>query len=115
MSPDKRWPSDWVRAVLPTCILHAIAGSDEAYGYRIIQILRESGFDGLSGGTLYPALNRLETDGYIRSEWRDGDAGPGKKFYFLAPEGKQRLQEAAREWTAFAALIENLLTEKKDD
>lgn len=113
MSSDKRWPSDWVRAVLPSCILQAIAGSDEAYGYRVIQVLRASGFDGLSGGTLYPALNRLEMDGYVSSEWREGDAGPGKKFYSLTPEGRQRLQVASRDWTQFAALIKNLLREKK--
>ena len=113
MSADKRWPSDWVRAVLPTCILQAIAVNDEAYGYRVIQVLRASGFDGLSGGTLYPALNRLETDGLVQSEWRDGDGGPGKKFYSLTPEGRLRLQDSSREWTHFAALIKNLLQEKK--
>jgi PadR family transcriptional regulator PadR len=75
--------------------------------------LRVSGFDGLSGGTVYPALNRLETDGLVRSEWREGDAGPGKKFYSLTPAGQQRLQETALEWTLFAELIKNLLQEKK--
>lgn len=113
MTPDKRWPSDWVRAVLPSCILQAVAGSHEAYGYQIIQVLRVSGFDGLSGGTVYPALNRLETDGLVRSEWREGDAGPGKKFYSLTPDGKQRLQETERDWTRFVELIKNLLQEKK--
>ncbi|UEL27854.1 PadR family transcriptional regulator [Pseudarthrobacter sp. L1SW] len=113
MSSDKRWPSDWVRAVLPTCILQAIAGSDDAYGYRVIQVLRGAGFDGLSGGTLYPALNRLETDGFVSSEWREGDAGPGKKFYSLTPEGRQRLHESARDWNRFSVLIMDLLEEKK--
>ncbi|MET1156589.1 helix-turn-helix transcriptional regulator [Arthrobacter sp.] len=113
MSADKRWPSDWVRAVLPSCILQSLAGSHEAYGYQIIQVLRASGFDGLSGGTVYPALNRLETDGLVWSEWREGDAGPGKKFYSLTPDGQQRLQETARDWTRFAELIENLLQETK--
>lgn len=113
MGSDKRWPSDWVRAVLPTCILQAISNSGEAYGYRITQVLRESGFAGLTGGTLYPALNRLEADGFISSEWREGEAGPGKKFYVLTLEGQQRLQESARDWTRFAVLIKDLLEEKK--
>ena len=99
--------------MLPTCILQAIAGNDDAYGYRVIQVLRGAGFEGLSGGTLYPALNRLETDGFVSSEWREGDAGPGKKFYFLTPEGQQRLQESARDWNRFSALIKDLLQEKK--
>ena len=111
MTPDKRWPSDWVRAVLPTCILQAVAGS-EAYGYQIIQALKAAGFDGLSGGTLYPALNRLETDGFVSSEWRQGDAGPGKKFYSLTPGGQQRLQDASTDWNHFADLIKNLLHER---
>jgi PadR family transcriptional regulator PadR len=112
MTPDKRWPSDWVRAVLPTCILQAVAGSGEAYGYQIIQALKAAGFDGLSGGTVYPALNRLETDGFVSSEWRQGDAGPGKKFYSLTPGGQQRLQDASTDWDHFADLIKNLLHER---
>jgi PadR family transcriptional regulator PadR len=112
MTPDKRWPSDWVRAVLPTCILQAVAGSGEAYGYQIIQALKAAGFDGLSGGTVYPALNRLETDGFVSSEWRQGDAGPGKKFYSLTPRGQQRLLDATTDWNHFADLIKNLLHER---
>ena len=112
MTPDKRWPSDWVRAVLPTCILQAVAGSGEAYGYQIIQALKAAGFDGLSGGTVYPALNRLETDGFVSSEWRQGDAGPGKKFYSLTPGGQQRLQDASTDWDHFADIIKNLLHER---
>ena len=112
MTPDKRWPSDWVRAVLPTSILQAVAGSGEAYGYQIIQALKAAGFDGLSGGTVYPALNRLETDGFVSSEWRQGDAGPGKKFYSLTPGGQQRLQDASTDWNQFADLIKNLLHER---
>lgn len=110
---DKRWPSDWVRAVLPTCILQAIAGKSEAYGYQIIQVLQASGFEGLSGGTVYPALNRLETDGSITSEWREGTAGPGKKFYSLTQAGRQRLTEAGTDWSEFAALIDHLLRARK--
>ena len=112
MTPDKRSPSDWVRAVLPTCILQAVAGSGEAYGYQIIQALKAAGFDGLSGGTVYPALNRLETDGFVSSEWRQGDAGPGKKFYSLTPGGQQRLQDASTDWDHFADIIKNLLHER---
>lgn len=112
MNSEKRWPSDWVRAVLPTCILQAIAGSADAYGYQIIQALRASGFDGLSGGTVYPALNRLEADGLVSSQWRQGDGGPGKKYYLLTPVGRVRLQESAREWTHFADLIKDLLHER---
>ncbi|AUZ35776.1 PadR family transcriptional regulator [Arthrobacter sp. PGP41] len=78
-----------------------------------MQVLRSSGFDGLSGGTLYPALNRLDTDGFVSSVWREGDNGPGKKFYSLTSEGRQRLHESARDWTQFTALIKNLLDEKK--
>ncbi|MFD5276312.1 PadR family transcriptional regulator [Pseudarthrobacter sp. NPDC058362] len=113
MSIEKRWPSDWVRAVLPVGILRAIAVGGEAYGYQIIQLLRASGFEGLSGGTVYPALNRLESDGLVSSQWRQGDAGPGKKFYVLTPEGRDRLQESTRDWTEFTELITNLLHERQ--
>lgn len=113
MSSEKRWPSDWVRAVLPACVLQAIADADEPYGYRVIQVLRAAGLDGLSGGTLYPALNRLEAEGLVSSEWRQGDGGPGKKFYSLTPDGRRRLAEMALDWTRFSELTKHLLKEKK--
>jgi PadR family transcriptional regulator PadR len=113
MNPEKRWPSDWVRAALPVCILQAVGTSGEAYGYQVIQVLKGSGFDGLSGGTIYPALNRLELDGLVSSEWREGEAGPGKKFYSLTDKGRQRLQESSSDWDAFTSIINKLLQSKK--
>lgn len=113
MTAEKRWPSDWVRAVLPICILQVIAGNSEAYGYQIIHALKAAGFDGLSGGTVYPALNRLETDGSITSEWREGSSGPGKKFYYLTSAGRQRLTGAGADWRDFAELIDHFLQAKK--
>ena len=108
MTPDKRWPSDWVRAVLPTCILQAVAGS-EAYGYQIIQALKAAGFDGLSGGTLYPALMKLEQEGWITSEWGFSDNNRRARYYQITAAGRRALGAELESWRRFAAGLEAVL------
>lgn len=55
------------------------------------QELDARGLPGIAGGTVYPVLNRLEAEGGLRSEWREGNGGPGRKFYRITPEWEARL------------------------
>ena len=67
-----------------------------AYGYAIAVTLRESGFDDLTEGTLYPLLLRLERKkGLIAAEYRAGSGGRSRKYYRLTPDGVQYLSEFA--------------------
>lgn len=110
MSDEQRWPSDWIRAVLAPCILKLIQSRNETYGYQLVQDLRAWGLTGIVGGTVYPVLNRLENDGCLRSEWREGEGGPGRKFYSITPEGETWLRETSGAWQDFTARVSAVLT-----
>lgn len=110
MSDDPKWPSDWTRAVLAPCILQLVRNRNETYGYQIVQDLDAQGLPGIVGGTVYPVLNRLETEGRVRSEWREGSGGPGRKFYSITPEGETWLDGTSESWQDFAARVAAILT-----
>ncbi|PJJ55426.1 PadR family transcriptional regulator [Compostimonas suwonensis] len=101
MSAD--WPGEWLRGVLETMVLSIVSERD-SYGYLIASRLDEAGLGAVKGGTLYPLLNRLESDGALASEWRRGDGGPGRKFYALTGHGQQRLERQRAQWALFAEL-----------
>jgi PadR family transcriptional regulator, regulatory protein PadR len=116
MSPRERPASaaelstTWLRGVLDLSLLGLLAGG-EAYGYELARALEQSGIGAVPGGSLYPALLRLEKAGHLRSEWRAGDGGPGRKYYALTAAGRKALDRDARAWRSFAASLDRVLTE----
>ena len=102
------WPAQWLRGVLELAVL-AVVDREETYGYRIAADLEDAGFGVVKGGTLYPLLARLEDDGAVVATWREGSAGPGRKWYSTTPAGGARLREQAVHWRAFTRLTDDLL------
>ena len=73
-------------------VLHALARG-RAYGFDVMEET------GLSSGTIYPALDRLETLGFARSEWEDprvaqSEKRPPRRYYRITRAGAEELQEA---------------------
>jgi PadR family transcriptional regulator, regulatory protein PadR len=70
------------------------------HGYGILQRLDQitSGSLKLNGGTLFPALYRLERQGYLRGGWRLTDTGRRARFYGLTPAGRKKLEEETENW-----------------
>ncbi|MGD9749623.1 MAG: PadR family transcriptional regulator [Acidimicrobiia bacterium] len=101
-------PRDWVRGVLEPCLLGLLADG-EAYGYALAARLEAAGVGEVPGGSLYPALLRLEKQGLLHSQWRAGDGGPGRKYYALSAEGHAVLRRQAEQWAAFSAAVAALL------
>lgn len=97
------WPGDWLRGVLSLCVLRVLADGP-TYGYALGVRLAEAGLGELKGGTLYPALTRLEQAGHLTVEWRAGEGGPGRKYYALTESGRAGLADGAARWAAFATL-----------
>ena len=97
---DEQWPGDWLRGVLPLCVLGVIA-EGETYGYAVAHHLHGAGLGTIKGGTLYPVLTRLEQEGLLTSSWREGDGGPGRKYFALTPAGRSTLAERAAAWRVF--------------
>ncbi|MGH9938506.1 MAG: PadR family transcriptional regulator [Blastocatellia bacterium] len=77
-------------------ILQAVANG-YLYGFDIIDIT------GVPGGTVYPALRRLEDEGYLISEWEEpgiaqSEPRPPRKYYELTREGRELLAEAVKRY-----------------
>lgn len=104
MTDRAPWPSEWLRGVLAPAVMRVLA-SGSTYGYAIAADLEHRGFGAIKGGTLYPLLTRLENSGYVVSEWRAGDGGPGRKYFALSPEGVAELSRLGDQWLAFASLV----------
>ena len=100
------------KGTLEGCILKIIS-REAAYGYAIAVTLRESGFDDLTEGTLYPLLLRLERKGLIAAEYRPGSAGPSRKYYRLTPEGEQYLAEFTAAWQTTGAAVNRIMQNKE--
>ena len=100
------------KGTLEGCILKIIS-REAAYGYAIAVTLRESGFDDLTEGTLYPLLLRLERKGLIAAEYRAGSGGPSRKYYWLTPDGEQYLAEFTEAWQNASDTVNRILHDKE--
>lgn len=101
-------PQDWLRGVLEPIVLSIVSGGP-SYGYAIASGIADAGLGVVKGGTLYPLLNRLEREGLLVSEWRQGDGGPGRKFYELSTAGHERLATQREQWRQFASSASSVI------
>ncbi|MBI2928832.1 MAG: helix-turn-helix transcriptional regulator [Verrucomicrobia bacterium] len=81
-------------------LILSILSEGESYGYAIIQRVRELSNEEIqwTDGMLYPVLHRLERDGLIASEWKDGDTGRERKYYRLSQSGRRVMEEEKSQW-----------------
>jgi PadR family transcriptional regulator PadR len=80
---------------------------NEQYGYTLRKALSGHGL-AIDEGTLYPLLRRLETQGLLKSQWREEDKR-NKRFYQLSPEGAQILEQLSAEWRAINGSLDQIL------
>jgi len=92
-------PSDLLQGTLDLLILKTIA-REPLHGWGIAKRIQALSDDVLSvgQGSLYPALHRLEQQGWIEAEWRDSDLGRSAKFYALTPHGRKQLELELLSW-----------------
>lgn len=81
-----------LKGILEGCVLSVISRG-ETYGYEILSVLGESGFDNLIEGTLYPVLTRLQKKNLIVCRVGKSPLGPSRKYFRITPEGEQYLAE----------------------
>ena len=81
------------------------------HGYGIGQAIRNGSGEVLQveTGSLYPALHRLEKQGWVRSEWRVTEHNQRAKFYQLTPTGKKQLESERGRWNQMSAAIAGLM------
>src|SRR6201996_603591 len=82
------------------------------HGYGIANAIRATSGDLLrvETGSLYPALHRLERQGWVKAEWKQSDTGQRAKYYRLTPAGKKQLAAERSRWSqlvdAVAAIMQ---------
>src|SRR5215831_11220331 len=93
------------------CLILAVLATlrTEQYGYTLRKQLAENGME-IDESTLYPLLRRLETQGLLKSQWREEDKR-NKRFYRLSPEGRASLKHLLAEWRTIDSSIEQILKE----
>jgi transcriptional regulator len=81
------------------------------HGYAIAQWLKEQTRDALQveEGSLYPALYRMERDGWINAEWGTSELGRKAKFYRITDMGRRQLRAQTTEFASFIAAVAPLL------
>jgi PadR family transcriptional regulator, regulatory protein PadR len=99
-------PTDLVQGTLDLLILKSIV-LEPMHGWAIAQRIRQVSNDVLqvNQGALYPALHRLEQQGWIEAEWGESENNRRAKFYSLTKSGKKYLQTEQANWERLSAAI----------
>jgi PadR family transcriptional regulator len=103
-------PTDLVQGTLDMLLLKILA-LQALNGFSISQRLKQVSGDVLqvSDGSLYPALHKLEQEGWIKAEWRTTDNNRRAKFYSLTRLGHRQLKKEAQNWNRLAAAISHVV------
>lgn len=85
------------------------------HGYGIARRIEQTSGNrlALNYGTLYPALLKLEQEGYIRSEWGVSDNNRRAKYYRLTRAGRRQLEKEAREWEQATDILARFLSPER--
>lgn len=103
-------PSDLVQGTLDLLLLKILA-LEPLHGWAISQRLTQISGDVLqvSDGSLYPALHKLEQEGWIKSEWRPSENNRRAKFYSLTRLGRQQLEKETANWNRLSSAISHVI------
>jgi transcriptional regulator len=104
------------QGTLALMILKTLEGLGPLHGYGIARRIEEvSKFRlTLNYGTLYPALLKLEQEGFVKAEWRQSENNRRAKYYALTAAGRKQLARETREWNQTADLIAAFLAPKRE-
>ena len=100
-------PNDLVQGTLDLLILRTVA-LEPMHGWAIAKRIQQISHEVLQvqQGSLYPALHRLEQQGWIRAKWAESETGRQAKFYALTAAGKKQLEEETSNWNRLSAAID---------
>ena len=105
--------ADVWQGTLALMVLKTLESMGPLHGYGIARRIEQISGDllNVNYGTLYPALLKLEQEGYIDSEWGVSDNNRKAKYYKLTRAGRRQLAKEAREWQQAADILARFLPE----
>src|SRR5262245_10919290 len=101
---------DLLQGTLDMLVLRTLQSGPQ-HGWGISQRIQQVSEDVLrvNQGSLYPALIRLEREGWIESEWGTSDNNRRARFYSLTRQGRKRLEQETQNWARLAAAVARVL------
>jgi len=103
-------PSDLLQGTLDLLILKTIA-TGPLHGWAVAKRIQVHSGEVLAvgQGSLYPALHRLEQQGWLRAEWKDSDLGRPAKVYSLTRAGRKQLDRELDSWNRLSSAVQLLI------
>jgi PadR family transcriptional regulator PadR len=103
--------NDRLQGTLDLLILKILARSGAQHGYAIAQRIHNVTDDSLriEEGSLYPALQRMAHEKWLRAEWGLTDTGRKARFYTITPAGRRQLEEEERRWLELTEAVARAL------
>jgi transcriptional regulator len=107
---------DLLQGTLDMLVLKAVS-LGPLHGYGVLQRIQQISGDRLEiqQGSLYPALYRLEHEGWIAGEWGESENKRRARFYKLTAAGRRRLEAEAKKWNQFADVVGSILKVKPEE
>jgi transcriptional regulator len=107
-------PSDLVQGTLDLLLLKILA-LEPLHGWAISLRLKQVSGEVLqvTEGSLYPALHKLEQQGWIKSEWKQTENNRRAKFYSLTPPGRKHLEAESANWNRLSSAISRVIRLKE--
>jgi transcriptional regulator len=107
---------DVKQGTLALMILKTLDVLGPLHGYGVARRIEETSKNrlALNYGTLYPALLKLEQEGFVKSEWRQSENNRRAKYYLLTAAGRKQLARETKEWHETADLIAAFLAPRRE-
>jgi PadR family transcriptional regulator PadR len=107
-------PSDLVQGTLDLLLLKILT-LEPLHAWAISLRIKQVSQDVLavSDGSLYPALHKLEQQGWIKAKWKVTENGRRAKFYSLTPPGRKKLESEVSNWDRLSTAITNVIRLKE--
>jgi len=103
-----KWTSQLRKGYLELCVMVTLQARQSSYGFELLQLFHQSGLD-INEGTLYPMLNRLFKNGWLKSHWETPkDGGHPRRFYQLSKLGQTLLPEMLKMQASNHQSLKNL-------
>jgi len=104
-------PNDRLQGTLDLLILKTLARGGPQHGYAIAQRIHQVTNDSLriEEGSLYPALQRMSSDKWLRAQWGTTDTGRKARFYTITPAGRRQLEIEEERWGLLTEAVNRAL------
>src|SRR5437867_4719601 len=103
--------NDILQGTLSLLVLRALEARGKMHGYALTSHIQKASAELLrvEEGSLYPALHRMEQDGWVRSEWGITEKNREARFYSLTPKGRKQLIEEQERWARLTEGVERVI------